>query len=93
MALIPSIIYAAKFLNRSITEMIKLLSPIQTFLRATQTLQRSFPNELLYISNTFGGLQLTDIPMQIQKLKHKMIKRALKSNSSVSYVVQAILFI
>jgi hypothetical protein len=91
MALIPSVICAAKFLNRSIAEMNILLKPIQTFLRVAQHLQRSFPNELLYISSKFGGLQLTDVTMQVQKMKHRMIKRALSSNSSVSYAVQAII--
>ena len=91
MALIPSVIYAAKFLNRSISELTKLLNPIQTFLRLTQNLQRSYPNELLYISSTFGGLQLTDITMQIQKSKHRMIKRALASESSAHFAVQSMI--
>ena len=91
MVIVPAVLYAAKFLNRTVKELEKLFLPIGTFLRKCLKLSKTFPTQLLYLKSKKGGLHLPSITNQIQKLKHNMLKRALNSNFTVSFSVQAML--
>jgi hypothetical protein len=91
MAIIPTIIYPTKFLNRSIAEIRELLRPIDTFLRRISASQRSFPRALLYGEEKSGAYGLPDLVLMVQKFKHSMIKRALQGKSSAAYSVRAMI--
>ena len=84
MALIPSVIYATKFQKSP-------HSKTNPNVPQSNAKSSALFSELLYISNTFGGLQFTDVTMQVQKLKHRMVRIALSSISSASHAVQAMI--
>ena len=91
MAIVPTIIYPAKFLNRSISEIKELLRPLDDFLRIISASQRSFPRALLYGDENLGAYGLPDLTLMVQKFKHATIKRALKGNNSESNAVHAMI--
>ena len=73
MAVLPGIIYPAKFLNLTIAEHETLFAPLDRFLREVAQLMRSTHINLLYMRTSKAGLRLMDIIMQIQKLKQRML--------------------
>jgi hypothetical protein len=91
MAIVPTIIYPAKFLNRSVNEIKELLRPLDTFLRRISDSQRSFPRALLYGDESMGAYGLPDLALMVQKFKHAMIKRSFQSSSGAANAIQAMI--
>ena len=91
MAIVPTIIYPAKFLNRSVKEIKELLRPLDTFLRRISGSQRSFPRALLYGEENMGAYGLPDLALMVQKFKHSMIKRAFQGSSGAANAIQAMI--
>ena len=91
MAIVPTIIYPAKFLNRSVNEIKELLRPLDTFLRRISDSQRSFPRALLYGDESMGAYGLPDLALMVQKFKHAMIKRSFQSCSGAANAIQAMI--
>jgi hypothetical protein len=83
MAVLPAILYPAKFLDLTIPEYQALFAPLDAFLRRANNLQRTIHRQQLYGSRNDACLSITDVVAQVQKLKVNMLHRALKPCSPV----------
>ena len=91
MAILPGIIYPAKFLNITLSEYVTLFQPLDKILRETTQVMSTIHRNQLYMRSSEAGLNLMDIVMQIQKLKQRMIKRAFLTSSPNQNATKAIL--
>ena len=82
-AILPAILYPAKFLDLTNAEYLKLFSPLDAWLRLATGFQRTIHRQQLYGTGKQAGMGITDIVLQIQKFKARMIHRALDPKSPV----------
>jgi hypothetical protein len=90
-AILPAILYPAKFLDLTIAEYLKLFRPLDAWLRQAIGVQRTIHRQQLYGTNKQAGLGITDVVLQIQKFKARMIHRALDPRSPVRNSALAII--
>ena len=91
MVILPSIVYKAKFLNSSLTQLESLFAPLSRFIKSLYKLKITVPTVLLHTSTQQGGLGIPDILQIVHKLKLGMICRASTYSSPAAQASKAIM--